>query len=62
MYEEARDMAFAAEAADKDTKRLRDSDDSGSVVQPVVNEMIAHMDRRNSPNTRIRSGKGSSRS
>ena len=61
-YEEARDMALAAEAADKDAKRLRDGDDSGSVVQPVVNETIAHVDRRNLPNTRIRSGKGSSRS
>ena len=66
-YEEARDMALAAETADKDSKRLREGDNVGSSGSTVIGsgtgETIAHMGRRNSPNSgsRTRSGTGSSR-
>ena len=67
MYEEAWDMALAAEIVDKDSKRLQEGDNVGSsgstVIGPGTGETIAHVDRHNLPNSgsRTRSGTGSSR-
>jgi hypothetical protein len=49
-YTEARDMALAAETADKDSKRLQVKNDSGATVPPVSQSnhqegTIAHVDK-----------------
>ena len=51
MYTEARDMALAAETADKDSKRLQaENDESGATVPPVSQNShkegtIAHLEK-----------------
>ena len=67
-YTEARDMALAAEIADKDSKRLQvENDDSGVMVPPVSlsshkEGTVAHVDNHTDKSrvSRARPGKGSS--
>ena len=67
-YTEVRDMALAAETADKDSKRLQvENDDSGVMVPPVTlnshkEGTVAHVDKHTDKSrvSRAQPGKGSS--